>query len=344
MILVTGGHGFLGQHVIKALVKHGEWNFFAPTHEAFDLRKQADVRELFLYSKPTTVFHIAAHVGGIGANMKSPGEFFYDNAIMGIELMEQARKFGVKKYVQVGTTCSYPKFTSVPFKEENIWNGYPEETNAGYGIAKRMLLTQAKMYNQQYGMDIVSVIPTNLYGPGDNFNPASSHVIPALIRKMVENPKGAIDVWGTGQATRDLLYVSDAAEGIVLASENYDSIEPVNLGSGEEISIQDIVQVLISLTGFKGIINWDTTKPDGQPRRRMDITKAASFGWTPKTPLIQGLRETIHWYRAQIQTEFCRYCGSGRGKFRKEGEGTCQKCDPEGCAEHQRRLDEAKNS
>jgi nucleoside-diphosphate-sugar epimerase len=243
------------------------------------------------------VIHLAANVGGIGANMKTPGQFFYDNAVMGIELMEQARVFGVNKYIQVGTTCCYPKLTSIPFKEEDIWNGYPEETNAGYGIAKRVLLTQAEIYNKQYGMNIVSVIPTNLYGPGDNFNPESSHVIPALIRKMVENPRGTVDVWGTGRATRDLLYAKDAAEGIVLAMEKYDSAQPVNLGSGDEISVQSIVQALISLTEFNGCINWDSTKPDGQPRRCMDITRAATFGWAPKTPLVQGLRQTIKWYK-----------------------------------------------
>lgn len=297
MILVTGGHGFLGQHVLHALRANGHRDYFAPTHGAFDLRKQADVRELFLYSKPSIVIHLAANVGGIGANMKTPGQFFYDNAVMGIELMEQARVFGVNKYIQVGTTCCYPKLTSIPFKEEDIWNGYPEETNAGYGIAKRVLLTQAEIYNKQYGMNIVSVIPTNLYGPGDNFNPESSHVIPALIRKMVENPRGTVDVWGTGRATRDLLYAKDAAEGIVLAMEKYDSAQPVNLGSGDEISVQSIVQALISLTEFNGCINWDSTKPDGQPRRCMDITRAATFGWAPKTPLVQGLRQTIKWYK-----------------------------------------------
>jgi GDP-L-fucose synthase len=299
VVLVTGANGFLGSHIVDIL-RTKRCAVYMPTHKEFDFRNRNEIQEMLEIARPDIIFHVAAHVGGIGANIVSPGEFFYDNAIMGIEMMEQARKFGVKKYVQVGTTCSYPKLTSVPFKEEDIENGYPEETNAGYGIAKRALITQAEVYNKQYGMNIVTVIPTNLYGPGDNFNPETSHVIPALIRKMVENPTGAIDVWGTGRATRDLLYAEDAAEGIVLAAEKYDSVQPVNLGSGDEISIQSIVQILISLTGFEGSIDWDQTKPDGQPRRCMDITRAKSFGWVPMTPLVQGLRETIQWYRQSI--------------------------------------------
>lgn len=300
VVLVTGARGFLGSHIVDVLRTRNCEAIYQPAHSSVDLRVLEDIQRVFKLVHPDIVFHVAAHVGGIGANIKFPGEFFYDNAIMGIQMMEQARKFNVKKYVQVGTTCSYPKLTSVPFKEEDMWNGYPEETNAGYGIAKRVLLTQAEIYNKQYGMNVVSVIPTNLYGPKDNFNPETSHVIPALIRKMVENPTGEIDVWGTGLATRDLLYVKDAAEGIVLAAEKYDSAQPVNLGSGDEISVQNIVQALISLTEFAGSINWDRTKPDGQPRRCLDISKAESFGWAPKTPLIQGLRETIQWYRDSL--------------------------------------------
>ena len=300
VVLVTGARGFLGSHIMDILRSRNCKEIFSPSHSYADLRIRKEIENLLEIINPDIIFHVAAHVGGIGANVNSPGEFFYDNAIMGIEMMEQARKFGVKKYVQVGTTCSYPKLTPVPFKEEDIQNGYPEETNAGYGIAKRALITQAEVYNKQYGMNVVTVIPTNLYGPGDNFNPETSHVIPALIRKMVENPTGVIDVWGTGKATRDLLYVKDAAEGIVLAAEKYDSVQPVNLGSGDEISVARIVQILFSLTEFNGYINWDKTKPDGQPRRCMDITRAKSFGWAPMTPLVQGLRETIQWYRQSI--------------------------------------------
>jgi len=260
------------------------------------------VKRLYKDSKPDLVIHLAAKVGGIGANQENPGEFFYDNLMMGVQLMEEGRKFGIEKFVALGTICCYPKFTPVPFKEENLWNGYPEETNAPYGLAKKMLLVQSRAYRKQYGFNSIFLMPVNLYGPRDNFDPKSSHVIPALIKKCfdaIKENKNEIVVWGTGNATREFLYVEDATEGIMLATEKYDKPEPVNLGAGFEISIKDLVELIAKLTGFKGKIIWDTTKPDGQPRRCLDTSKAEKeFGFKAKTPFEEGLKKTIEWYKS----------------------------------------------
>jgi len=296
-VLLTGGSGFLGTHLIKTLIQKGCRKLFTPASTEYDLRERSHIADMLLFYKPDVIIHAAATVGGIGANMDSPGTFFYENAVMGIELLELARQFKIEKFVQIGTTCSYPKFTSVPFKEEDLWSGYPEETNAPYGVAKKMLLVQAQAYRKQYGFNTIYLIPTNLYGPGDNFDLEKSHVIPALIRKMIENPTGEIVIWGTGTPTRDFLYVTDAAEGIVKATEAYDSEEPVNMGSGNEISIQNLVQHLIELTNFSGKIIWDRSKPDGQPRRCLDTSRAKAFGWEATTPFATGLLRTIQWYQ-----------------------------------------------
>ena len=299
-ILVTGGAGFLGSFVVEKLKQRGCPNIFVPRSKEYDLVQIEAVKRLYKDSKPDLVIHLAAKVGGIGANQKNPGKFFYDNLIMGVQLMEEGRKFGIEKFVALGTICCYPKFTSVPFKEEDLWNGYPEETNAPYGLAKKILLVQSQAYHQQYGFNSIFLMPVNLYGPGDNFDPKSSHVIPALIKKCfdaIKNNKNEIVVWGTGKATREFLYVEDAAEGILLAIEKYDKPEPVNLGAGFEISIKDLVELIVKLTGFKGRIIWDTTKPDGQPRRCLDTSKAEKeFGFKAKTSLGEGLRKTINWY------------------------------------------------
>ena len=299
-ILVTGGNGFLGSHVVRALRNHGCLNIYFPRSAEYDLRSQHDVRAMMAYIQPDVVIHLAALVGGIGANMKAPGAFFYDNIIMGVELMEQARRIGVEKFVQIGTTCSYPKFAPKPFKETDIWLGYPEETNAPYGIAKKVLLVQAQAYRQQYGFNVIYLIPTNLYGPHDDFDLEHAHIVPATINKIVSNPTGEVDIWGSGVATRDFLYAADAAEGIVMATERYDSPEPVNLGSGAEVSIKEITDKLAELTGFTGKRVWDKTKPDGQPYRVLDVTRAKEFGWTAKTTLTEGLKETIKWYRENL--------------------------------------------
>lgn len=296
-VLVTGAHGFLGRYVVKALEAHGVADILTPGSEDVDLRERSQISAMFRVYRPDVVIHLAARVGGIGANMKTPGTFFYDNAIMGIELMEQARKFKVEKYVQIGTTCSYPKFARTPFDETEMWIGYPEETNAAYGIAKRALITMAQAYWQQYDFNAITVIPTNLYGPGDNFDLETSHVIPAIIRKMVSDPYGDIELWGTGDATRDFLYVEDAAEGIVMATERYESDMPVNLGSGEEVSIFSTAFEINRLTAFQGDITWNSRKPDGQPRRLLDISTARNFGWKPTTTLDKGLKKTIEWYK-----------------------------------------------
>jgi len=299
-ILVTGGAGFLGSHVIEKLLARGvpKENIFIPTYPEFDLRKLENCQKVV--QGQDIVIHLAAKVGGIGLNREKPGELFYDNLIMGIQLMEEARKASVEKFVAIGTICAYPKFTPVPFKEENLWNGYPEETNAPYGLAKKMLLVQAQAYRQQYGFNAIYLLPVNLYGPRDNFDPSSSHVIPALIRKVYEAKKEGrnyIEVWGTGKATREFLYVEDAAEGIILATEKYDKPEPVNLGSGFEISIKNLVELICQLMDFKGEIRWDTTKPDGQPRRCLDVSKAEKeFGFRAKTKFEEGLKKTIDWY------------------------------------------------
>jgi GDP-L-fucose synthase len=299
-VMVTGGGGFLGQAVVDRLRAADATEIFVPRSADYDLRTMEGVDRALADGRPSVVIHLAAVVGGIGANRENPGRFFYENAIMGIQLMEAARLAGVDKFVAVGTVCSYPKFTPVPFREEDLWNGYPEETNAPYGLAKKMLLVQAQAYRAQYGFDAIYLIPVNLYGPGDNVDPASSHVIPALIRKCVEaRAAGAdhIDVWGTGAASREFLYVDDAAEGIVLAAERYDGAEPVNLGVGREITIRELVTLIARLTGFEGEIRWDASKPDGQPRRALDTSRARErFGFVAGTSFEDGLRRTIEWY------------------------------------------------
>jgi GDP-L-fucose synthase len=302
--MVTGGGGFLGQTVVRRLDAAGASEVFVPRSRDYDLRTHDGILAALGEGRPDVVIHLAAVVGGIGANRDNPGRFFYENAIMGIELMEQSRLAGVEKFVQIGTVCSYPKFTPVPFHEDDLWNGYPEETNAPYGVAKKMLLVQGQAYRQQYGFDVIHLIPVNLYGPGDNFDPASSHVIPALIKKTVDaREAGAdhIEVWGTGAASREFLYVEDAAEGIVLGAERYDGAEPVNLGVGREITIRELVELIARLTRFEGEIRWDASKPDGQPRRALDTDRARQlFGFEAKTSFEDGLQRTIAWYEAQI--------------------------------------------
>jgi GDP-L-fucose synthase len=299
-ILVTGGSGFLGSHVVERLKQLPSASVAAPTRGDYDLRDHDAIVRMYRDLEPTIVIHLAAVVGGIGANRERPGEFFYDNLMMGVQLLHEAWKARVPKFVAIGTVCAYPKFAPVPFKEDDLWIGYPEETNAPYGLAKKMLLVQSQAYRDQYGYNSIFLLPVNLYGPRDNFDPRSSHVIPALIRKCAEGvARGAteIEVWGDGSATREFLYVDDAAEGIVLASEKYDSSEPVNLGSGREISIKELVEKVAAQVGFAGRIVWDTSKPNGQPRRCLDTTRAdAQFGFRARTPLDEGLRLTVEWY------------------------------------------------
>jgi GDP-L-fucose synthase len=301
-VVVTGGGGFLGSVVVRKLREAGAKDVIVPRSADYDLRERRHVVRLYEETRPDVVIHLAATVGGIGANRKNPGTFFYDNALMGIQLIEYARHYGVKKLVCLGTVCSYPKFTPVPFREEDLWNGYPEETNAPYGLAKKMLLVQLQAYREQYGFNGVYLIPVNLYGPGDNFDPESSHVIPGIIRKCVEAKAAgmlAIAAWGTGKATREFLYVEDAAEAVVLAAERYDGPEPINLGSGQEISIFELVSLVRELTGYKGEVRWDTTMPDGQPRRCLDTSVADRvLGWRARTPFREGLRRTIDWFEA----------------------------------------------
>ena len=301
-VMVTGGGGFLGGAVVQRLRASGAGEIFAVRSHDYDLRTRDGIDRALADGRPDLVIHLAAVVGGIGANRENPGRFFYENAIMGVELMEQARRAGVGKFVQIGTVCSYPKFTPVPFREDDLWNGYPEETNAPYGLAKKMLLVQGQAYRQQYGFDVIHLIPVNLYGPGDNFDPASSHVIPALIKKCVDaREAGAteIEVWGTGSASREFLYVDDAATGIVLAAERYDGAEPVNLGVGREITIRELVELITRLTHFEGEVRWDASKPDGQPRRALDTTRARElFGFVAATGFEDGLRRTVGWYEA----------------------------------------------
>jgi len=300
-VCVTGGSGFLGRRVQKTLRERGATDIYIPKIEDFDLVKGEDIDRMYEIARPDVVIHLAAHVGGIGANRLLPAEFFYDNLMMGVQLMHKAWQRGISKFVAIGTVCAYPKFTPVPFKEDDIWNGYPEETNAPYGLAKKMLLVQAQAYRQQYGYNSIFLLPVNLYGPGDNFDPRSSHVIPALIRKCIEAQEAGqneIVVWGDGSPTREFLYVDDAARGIVLAAEKYDGPEPVNLGSGYEISIKDLVEMIARLTGFEGKLVWDTTQPNGQPRRGLDTTRAQKyFGFKAQVNFEEGLRETIAWYR-----------------------------------------------
>jgi GDP-L-fucose synthase len=303
-IVVTGGAGFLGNHLVKRLAQMGCPKTFVPVYPDYDLTRMEAIERLFVEHRPEVLIHLAAVVGGIGANRANPGRFFYDNAIMGIQLIEAARRHGVEKTVVLGTICAYPKFTPVPFREEDLWNGYPEETNAPYGIAKKVLLVQCQAYREQYGMNAVCLLPVNLYGPGDNFDLDSSHVIPALIRKCVEaveERRDEIILWGDGTPTREFLYVEDAARGIILATEHYDKPDPVNLGSGMEISIRDLATKIAVITGFSGKIIWDATKPNGQPRRCLDVSRAErEFGFRAATPFDAGLRRTIEWYQSSL--------------------------------------------
>ena len=299
-VTVTGGAGFLGKHLLRKLRERGCKNVFVPLIEEYNLVHLEDIRRMYDDSNPDIVIHLAAVVGGIGANREHPGKFFYENLIMGVQLMEEGRLRGIEKFVAIGTICAYPKFTPVPFKEQDLWNGYPEETNAPYGLAKKMLLVQSQAYRREYGFNSIFLLPVNLYGPGDNFDPESSHVVPALIRKCVEaveNGDNHIVVWGTGKPSREFLYVEDAAEGILLATEFYNDSDPVNLGAGSEITIAELVKMIADFTGFKGKIIYDTSKPDGQPRRRLDTSRARTlFGFETKTSFKEGVGETISWY------------------------------------------------
>jgi GDP-L-fucose synthase len=299
-VVGTGGHGFLGSFVVDKLRAAGAKEVVVPRSEKHDLRIQTEALRLYTDARPDIVIHLAAVVGGIGANRENPGLFFYDNAIMGLNVIEAARISGIEKFVCAGTICSYPKFTPVPFREEDFWNGYPEETNAPYGLAKKMLLVQLQAYREQYGFNGIYLTPVNLYGPRDNFDLESSHVIPALIRKCIEAKQTnapEIVAWGTGNATREFLYVEDAAEAIVLAAEKYSKPDLVNLGSGEEISVRDLLEMIRTMVGARGAVRWDHTKPDGQPRRSLDTSRAArEFGWRAKTSLRDGLKETIEWF------------------------------------------------
>lgn len=301
-ILITGSHGFLGKHLVRNMLekrKVPQNNLYCPTIEELDLRKWQDCQKAV--EGKDIVIHLAAQVGGIGFNMAKPGELFYNNAIMGIQLMEAARQAGIKKFIAIGTICVYPKFTPVPFKEEDVWSGYPEDTNAPYALAKKMLLVQSQAYRSQYGFNAIYLLPLNMYGPGDTFNPEKSHVIAAIIKKVYEakrDKKDFIEVWGTGKATRGFLYVEDGAEGILSAAEKYDKPAPVNLGSALEISIKDLVELICKLMDFNGKIIWDASKPDGQPRRCLDVSKARQeFGFEAKTDFTEGLKNTIKWYQ-----------------------------------------------
>jgi GDP-L-fucose synthase len=300
-VVVTGGAGFLGRYITDGLKSRGCKNILVPKIEDYDLVNINDINRMYDDMRPDVVIHLAAVVGGIGANREHPGEFFYKNLMMGVQLIEQGRLRKIEKFVAIGTVCAYPKFTPVPFKEEDIWNGYPEETNAPYGLAKKMLLVQSQAYRAEYGFNSIFLLPVNLYGPGDNFSPASSHVIPALIKKCVDAiDSGAdhIDCWGTGIASREFIYAADAAEGIILATEHYNSSEPVNIGAGFEITIKDLIEKIVALTGYTGQIRWDSSKPDGQPRRQLDVSKAKKyFGFEAKTSFDNGLKATIDWYR-----------------------------------------------
>lgn len=299
-VCVTGGAGFLGSHIVDRLKARGCACIFVPRSRDYDLRDRQTIRRMFSDARPDIVIHAAAVVGGIGANQLNPGRFLYDNAIMGLQLIDEAKEQSIQKFVQLGTVCAYPKFAPVPFREENLWDGFPEETNAPYGVAKKLLLLQCQAYRTQYGLNSIYLLPVNLYGPRDNFDPETSHVIPALIRKCLEasqRGKKQITVWGTGAATREFLHVSDCAEAVLLATELYDKADPVNIGSGVEISIRELVDLIARATGFAGEVVWDRTKPDGQPRRRLDVSRAEKeFGFRAGTSLEQGIRETLDWY------------------------------------------------
>ena len=304
-VMVTGGAGFLGAWVVRKLRQRGCQSIFVPRSQDYDLRHGEDIRRAVSEAAPEIIIHLAARVGGIGANRAHPAEYFYDNLMMGVPLLHEAWRAGVSKFVAIGTVCAYPKFTPVPFREDDLWDGYPEETNAPYGLAKKMLLVQSQAYRQQYGYNSIFLLPVNLYGPGDKFDLESSHVIPALIKKCVDaKTRGddAIEVWGDGSPTREFLYVEDAAEGILLAAEHYNDSQPVNLGSGKEVSIKELVEMIAHLTGFEGRIVWDTTKPNGQPRRSLDTSRANRvFGFKAQVGFEEGLRQTIEWYVAQQQ-------------------------------------------
>ena len=313
-VVVTGGTGFLGSYVVRALERHGWRDIFAPKSRDYDLRKLDDTERLYEDLRPDVVIHLAATVGGIGANRERPAEFFYDNLMMGVQLLHEGWRRRIEKFVAIGTVCAYPKYTPVPFREDDLWNGYPEETNAPYGLAKKMLLVQSQAYRQQYGFNSIFLLPVNLYGPDDNFDPSSSHVIPALIKKCLDAKEAGLTemvVWGDGSPTREFLYVEDAAEGIVLATERYDGAEPVNLGSAFEISIRDLVEIIKHETGFEGDVRWDASKPNGQPRRKLDTSRAErEFGFRARVPFEQGLRETVAWYRDHVaRTESARFGG-----------------------------------
>jgi GDP-L-fucose synthase len=299
-VVVTGGAGFLGRFLVERLRTIQDLEIFVPRSADFNLVEAADVKRLYAQTRPDLVIHLAAVVGGIGANQRNPGKFFYENLMMGAQLIEQARLQPVKKFVALGTVCAYPKFTPTPFKEVDLWNGYPEETNAPYGLAKKMLLVQSQSYRQQYGFNSIFLLPANLYGPGDNFDTESSHVIPALIRKCIEardEGRPFIEAWGTGEASREFLYVEDCADAILLAAAQYDESDPVNIGTGNEIKISELVKLIARLTRFDGEIRWQTNQPDGQPRRRLDVSRAREkFGFQAQTPFEEGLRRTIDWY------------------------------------------------
>ncbi|NLV12638.1 GDP-L-fucose synthase family protein [Haloarcula argentinensis] len=306
-VMVTGGGGFLGSHLVDELEARGDnVDIFVPSSSEYDLRERAGIKQAFRASQPDVVLHLAATVGGIGANRENPGKYFYENTVMGVELMEQARKYGVEKFSILGTICSYPKHTPVPFREEDLYEGYPEETNAPYGIAKKALLTQSRAYRKQYDFNSVYLMPVNLYGPRDDFDLETSHVIPAIIRKCIEaRERGdeSITAWGTGEPTREFLYVKDAADGILTATERYDESDPVNLGSRMEISIRDLIETIADLTDFEGGVEWDVSKPDGQPRRKLDTSRARErFGWEATTEFEEGLKATIEWYEEHRET------------------------------------------
>lgn len=311
-IVVTGGAGFLGQKVVEQLRDKGCNNVMIPRSRDYNLVTEEGISSMYRDLQPEVVLHLAAVVGGIGANRKNPGRYFYENLMMGVQLIEHGRRHGLDKFIGIGTICSYPKFTPVPFKEDDIWSGYPEETNAPYGLAKKMMIVQSEAYREQYGFNAINLLPVNLYGPGDNFDPETSHVIPALIKKCVdatESGQSEIVVWGTGNATREFLYVDDAARAIVMATDKYESSAPLNIGSGHEISIRELVGIITRLTGFEGQIVWDSSKPDGQPRRQLDVTKAKEFlGFQAETSFEEGLRQTIEWYKSnrKYQVQYAR--------------------------------------